>query len=203
MARAGRPKEFERGAALAEAAKVFWQQGYAATSMDDLGKAMGLNRPSIYNTFGNKEALYRESLALFCGQLDQGIERCIANTENLQKGLIQFFEQALEVYCSSDPNLGCLMMCTAPAEAINVAEIKADFSALVKRVDKAFESSLQTAIARGELTPESDAKMLAMSLQATLHSIALRSRAGDSKQSLKKYTRFAVAQLPWSKSSSK
>ena len=200
MAKAGRPKEFERGVALAEAAKVFWQQGYAATSMDDLGKAMGLNRPSIYNAFGNKAALYRESLALFCGQLDQGIERCIADTENLQKGLVQFFDQALEVYCSSEPNLGCLMMCTAPAEAINLAEIKDDLSGLIKRVDKAFETSLQAALARGELAPDSNTKMLAINLQATLHSIALRSRAGDSKQSLKKYARFAVAQLPWTKS---
>ena len=198
MKKAGRPKAFERNAALADAAKVFWRQGYSATSMDDLGKAMGLNRPSIYNTFGNKETLYRESLAMFCGQLDQGIEQCIANTDDLNKGLIRFFDQALEVYCATEPSLGCLMICTAPAEAMNAQDVKDDLTGLIKRVDQAFEKRLKTAIATGELERGSDPKMLAITLQATLHTIALRSRAGSSKQSLKKYVRFAVGQLPWS-----
>ena len=200
MKKPGRPKKFERNAALADAAKVFWQQGYSATSMDDLGKAMGLNRPSIYNTFGNKETLYRESLAMFCGQLDHGIEQCISNTDDLQKGLIQFFDQALEVYCATDPSLGCLMVCTAPAEAVNARGVKDDLSALIKRVDQAFEKRLKIAIEAGDLDSGSDAKMLAITLQATLHTIALRSRAGSSKKSLKKYVRFAVTQLPWSQS---
>lgn len=198
MNKPGRPKTFERETALAQAAQVFWQQGYAATSMDDLGKAMGLNRPSIYNAFGNKAALYRESLAMFCGQLDQGIENSIADTDNLRDGLIQFFDQALNVYCAPEPSLGCLMICTAPAEAINTSSVKADFAALIKRLDEVFEKSLKRAVQAGELEADSDPKMLAMSLQASLHTIALRSRAGASKQSLKKYVRFAVGQLPWS-----
>ena len=197
MSKAGRPKQFDRTEALNKAAQVFWRQGYSATSMDDLGKAMGLNRPSIYNTFGNKEALYRQSLAMFCGQLDSGIEFCLNNNADLRRGLLEFFEQALDVYCASEPGLGCLMVCTAPSEAINSEAVKNDLTSLIKRVDRAFEENLKRARTSGQLEEHCDIKMLAMHLQASLHTIALRARAGESKRSLKKYIDFALGQLPW------
>ena len=66
----GRPRQFDEDAALTGAMMVFWEKGLAATSLDDLAQAMGMNRPSIYNAFGNKDAIYRTALARFCGQLD-------------------------------------------------------------------------------------------------------------------------------------
>ena len=197
MNKPGRPRQFKLESALEEASKVFWSQGYSATSMDDLGKAMSMNRPSIYNAFGNKEALYRQSLAQFCGQLDAGIKACLSQNPEFREGLNAFFEQAIAIYCASDPNLGCLMICTAPAESINSSDIKSDLASLIKRVDKTFAQHISNAIDNGQLNMGTDVEMLAAHLQASLHTIAIRARAGASKQSLRKYASFAVQQLPW------
>ena len=70
----GRPRKYDEDQALSGAMLLFWERGFSATSLDDLSKAMGMNRPSIYNAFGDKEAIYAKALARFCEQLDQGIE---------------------------------------------------------------------------------------------------------------------------------
>ena len=75
-------------------------------------------------------------------------------------------------------------------------EIKSDLANLIKRVDKTIAQHIHKAIEDGQLSEELDVDMLATHLQASLHSIAIRSRAGASKQSLRKYATFAVQQLP-------
>src|SRR6202034_3270629 len=62
MAVVGRPREFDRDAALQAAMLLFWRKGFAATSMNDLCDAMGVRSPSLYAAFGSKEALYLEAI---------------------------------------------------------------------------------------------------------------------------------------------
>lgn len=61
----GRPRAFDRDAALSAATHLFWQKGYAATSISDLTEAMGIGSPSLYAAFGSKEALYGEALRYY------------------------------------------------------------------------------------------------------------------------------------------
>lgn len=61
----GRPRAFDRHAALSAAMKLFWRKGYSATSLSDLTAAMGIGSPSLYAAFGSKEGLYREALRLY------------------------------------------------------------------------------------------------------------------------------------------
>lgn len=193
----GRPRQFDTSEALERAIGVFWQQGYAATSVDDLSAAMALSRPSLYNAFGNKADLYRAALRYFCGRLDEGIEQSLLAEDSLRGGLQAFYEQALQVYFSQSPALGCLMMCTAPAEALNHADVKADLLSLINRVDNLLSARIRQAIKTGELPANTNAKQWAKLLQAALHSIALRARAGESQAELQRFARFAVDHLPW------
>src|SRR5690349_1930100 len=67
----GRPREFEREAALAHATRLFWSKGFEATSIADLTKAMGIGSPSLYAAFGSKEALYAEALQHYKDKYDE------------------------------------------------------------------------------------------------------------------------------------
>ena len=187
-----RTKEFDETKALESAMRVFCENGYEGTSLQDLEQAMGLNRTSIYNAFGNKEAIYRRSLERFCGQLDQGLQATLVSGKPLTAGLYAFFDQAIEVYCGSNPPMGCLMICTAPSEAISHPEVGNDLKALIQRLDAGFTERLARAKREGELPDGTQARLAAQLLQATLQSIALRARSGHSKAGLRRLARYTI-----------
>ncbi len=191
----GRPRTFEVQQTLQKAANVFWRQGYAGSSLDDLGAAMGLTRPSIYNAFGNKESLYRQALAAFCGQLDAGLALCLNAEGSVEERFVRFFEQALDVYCATEEQLGCLMICTAPAECIQDPAVREDLKGLIDRVDRVIETHLKQVANQGQLSYPIDAKQHAKLFQSVLHTLALRSRAGESKRVLRRFVRYAVKTL--------
>ena len=61
----GRKREFDEQVALTAAMEVFWQKGYSATSLSDLTGRMGINKPSLYSAFGNKESLFIKATELY------------------------------------------------------------------------------------------------------------------------------------------
>lgn len=194
MAR-GRPRQFDEDEALTGAMLLFWEKGLSATSLDDLAIVMNMNRPSIYNAFGNKDAIYRKSLARFCGQLDKGMQETLNASTSVDIGLNAFFEQAIEVYCGSNPQMGCLMICTAPSEAVSNPEVGKDLKDLISRLDVGLSQRLARAQRNGEISVDLQPKLTAKLLQATLQTIALRARTGEPKASLRKLARYAVKTL--------
>lgn len=191
----GRPREFDEDAALHRATRVFWSQGFAATSLDELAGAMQMKRPSIANAFGDKEALYRETLARFGEQLKRELGALLADEPDLRKALTAFYYAALDVYFASEPALGCLVMCTAPVEAVAHPEVRADLERLIRRIDELLADRFARAKADGQLRPDADARASGKLTQAVLHSLAIRARAGASRASLRKLARQAVAAL--------
>ena len=194
-AKRGRPKLYDEDSALLAAGAVFWTQGYSGTSLDDLSEAMGMNRPSIYRAFGDKQAIYRKALEQFCAQLEQGFANTMLAHSDIRHGLTVFYVEALKVYTGGPDARGCMVMCTAPAVAISHPEVRADLLAIVQQLDQKFADRIETAIAHGQIAHVDDVSVLSQIVQAVLHSLAIRSRAGQSKASLKKMASVAVATL--------
>ncbi len=191
----GRPKKYDPNEALDSAIRVFWSKGLTATSLDDLADAMKMNRPSIYNAFGDKETIYRKAFARFVGQLGDPLEKTLFSEPDLNKAMKQFFSGALDAYFSGTEPLGCFVTCTATVEAATYPEIRKDLNIVIKRIDDVIEKRLLKAQQEGDWPKNRDPKYAAKLLHATLQSLAVRARSGESRASLKSMYLSAVDML--------
>ncbi len=190
----GRPRKFDVDEALGHALLVFWTRGFAGTSLDELADAMDMKRPSIYNAFGDKESLYRAAIEAFQAQLNAGLAS-LRPKDDLRGSLNQFFTRALDVYTGGDTPLGCFIFCTAPAEAIAHPQVRTDILNITNAMDKSLRRFFEDAQAAGNLPAQTDPLVAAQLTQATLHSLALRSRAGQSRSTLNRLARGAVEMI--------
>ena len=190
--RRGRPPAYDPGDALTRAMEVFWDAGYAATSLDELAAATGMNRPSLYGAFGDKRALYLKTLEHYGagGQL----RRALAAAGTLRQSLERVYELAIALYLSGriGPR-GCFLIGTATTEAVKSAEVRAALASQLRELDDVFEARIRRARDEGEISPEADPRALAKLASAVLHSLALRARAGDPRRSLDAIAAAGVA----------
>ena len=191
----GRPKLYDANAALAAAGAVFWSKGFSATSLDDLSAAMSMNRPSIYRAFGDKESIYRQALAQFSDLMDEGFKRTLLHEPDIRIGLREFYREALEVYTSGDNALGCMVMCTAPAAAASHPEVQTDLLKVIQHIYTKLLQRVEKAMEDGEIAKAQDPQLLAKLVQAVLHSLAIRARAGEPKRSLRKFADSVITTL--------
>ena len=190
----GRPRTFDADEALGNALLVFWTTGFAGTSLDELAAAMAMKRPSIYNAFGDKESLYRAALDAFQGRLLMGLGTL--EVEDEPKIILnRFFTRALDVYAGGETPLGCFIFCTAPAEAIAHPDVRADILEITYKIDGTLKKFFEKARATGRLHGDAEPLVAAQLTQATLHSLALRARAGQSRTALNKMARGAVEMI--------
>ena len=182
----GRPRAYDPEEALARARDTFWRNGYAGTSLDDLSEATGMNRPSLYGAFGDKHALYLQTMERYVEAGRTAMESALDGALPLREALMRVFDGALGWYLPAhDAARGCLLIGTAAVEAVNDDAVRERLAAGLRTFDKAFERRLRAALAQGELPPDASAPMLARLASALLHSMALRARAGDSRASLR------------------
>ncbi|CAN0224534.1 unnamed protein product [Phaeothamnion confervicola] len=191
----GRPRQFDHAAVLGSALQIFWRQGYAATTIDSLAAAMGLNKPSLYNAYGDKQAIYRQALAAFMAQVEDEVNTALSSSADIRKALQRFYQGAIAVYCAESPALGCFAICTATAEAVAHADIQHDLKAIITRLDALLAARFTTAKAAGQIASHLKPLELARITQAVLHSLAVRSRAGESRATLTQLANQAIALL--------
>lgn len=191
----GRPPKYDSGEALDGAIRVFWQKGLTATSLDDLSDAMNMNRPSIYNAFGDKESVYRKALARFVEKLGDQLETILFSEPDLDKAIKHFYKAALNTYFSNTEPLGCFVTCTATVEVMTNPEIKKDLNVIINRVDSVLEERLLKAQEEGKWPKDGKPKNVAKLLHATLQSLAIRARSGESRASLNRMYTSAVDAL--------
>jgi TetR/AcrR family transcriptional regulator, copper-responsive repressor len=193
--RRGRPRQYDRNTALDNAVAAFWARGYSATTLDDLVAAMGMNRPSIYSAFGDKEAVYRHALDHFIAQMRATVSERVLAEPDLAKALGNLYAGALDVYFGHEPALGCFVFCTAPAEAVHLPEVRAIVAALIDELDDLLAQKFLEAHGSGRESAGRDARLSAKLAQAVLHSLALRARAGESRSALNRLARAAADML--------
>jgi AcrR family transcriptional regulator len=193
-ARRGRPRAYDTEAALKRATETFWKTGYSGTSLDSIATATRMNPPSLYAAFGNKHTLYLQALARYWEISLAATRKALAEDRPLGESLMLAFEAALSIYFSGKGSArGCFVIGTAVAEAGEDVAIRSSVAIGLRMIDDDFEVRFQRAIDRGELKRDADPAALAVLASATMHSIAIRARAGARRAELREIARKAVS----------
>lgn len=176
--RRGRPRAFETETALTQAMDVFWKDGFAATSLDDVSAATGLNRPSLYGAFGDKRALYLKAYDQYRKRVNDQFQPLFSAREPLRTKLRRILTAALDLYLSG-PNgpRGCFTVLSAASEAIADPDLHGLVGEAIEGTDRAFGRMFADARAAGELPEGVDPRRLARMASATLHTLSIRARA--------------------------
>jgi AcrR family transcriptional regulator len=193
MSPRGRPREFEPDRVLDQALDVFWTRGYAASSLDELGAAMGIARPSLYKAFGDKEALYLATLERFRDGMAETFRACVVEATSRRAGLLGFLRASIERYTAGDTARGCLVLCTGLGDAPTVPRVKQLLANMIAELDAAYTTTLRAARTAGELPRRTDVAALGRLLGSTQHSIAMRARAGATAAELDRIAVEAIA----------
>ncbi len=124
----GRKKEFDEDAVLHKAMRLFWEQGYEKTSMQELVSHMGIHKKSMYDTFGDKQSLYVKTLKRYSEMLEQSVKRGMADTRSAKEAIRLLFEMAIQQ--QEELPGGCFVVNTAvelakhDSEAIDWVHLK-------------------------------------------------------------------------------
>ncbi len=193
--RRGRPRAYDPQAALQQATDCFWRRGYSGTSLDEICAATGMNRPSLYAAFGDKHTLYLKALERYWELGLVAMREALADRSRpLGEVLMGAYDAQLSIYFSGDGRpRGCFAVGTATTEAVEDTEIRSALAEGLRALDADLEARLQMASEGGELKNDADPVALAVVASATLHTIAIRARAGIPRAELREIARKAVS----------
>ncbi|MDB5576608.1 MAG: TetR family transcriptional regulator [Bradyrhizobium sp.] len=185
----GRPRGFDEAEALTKIERQLWTAGLSGSSVHAIARAGDLCRPSLTAAFGTKDAIYARVATDYLAVVDKQLSEALDETD-LETALTRCFETAIRIYTSDGPD-GCFVICTAPAEAETTPVCREMLDQAVERFDALFFRRLERAARGGGNT---DLPVLAALLGAALNSIALRARAGWSRDRLEWLAAGAIRQ---------
>lgn len=194
--RRGRPRAYEPGVALERAMEAFWDGGFSGTSLDDLSARTGMNRPSLYAAFGDKQALYLKTLDSYLADRRSLMVAALSAGRPLRATLRAIYGLMIDRFLSGERSArGCYLVGTAATEAVGNPEVREILVSSVRQLDDGFRVAFASAQARGELGARADPKALAMIATAVVHTLALRARSGQPRAVLRAVADSAVELL--------
>jgi len=191
--RRGRPRAYQPDVALGKALDLFRRDGFAATSLDDLSAATGMNRPSLYGAFGDKRELFIKSYQRYREDARAAMAGIFRDDLPIRQRLARIYAVALDIYLSGDAGpRGCFTVMTAASEAVSDPDIRAMVLEGFAELDKAFAACFRRAREKGELPASADPATLAQLASATIHTIAIRARARTPRGELEAIVNGAI-----------
>ena len=194
----GRPRSFDIDQALDQALKVFWRKGYEGASLPELTKAMGINRPSMYAAFGNKEELFRKALDRYAEGPGCHVREALAQPTAC-KVAEHFLQAGIELVTDAKNPRGCLMVqgalaCGDSADAVRRETIKRRAA-----TEEALRTRFEQAIREGDMPREAGAAALAKFVVTVMHGIAVQAASGATSVELRGVAELALQAWPKSK----
>jgi AcrR family transcriptional regulator len=191
----GRPREFDADKALDAAMRVFWQKGYDGTSLSDLTDAMGINRPSIYLSLGNKEELFQKAMERYSEKSAKLIAECFS-AETAREGVDRLLREGVTIFTDPKNPGGCFanmgaLTCSSVSDGMkrDLEDMRAAFERTLKqRFDRAVEA--------GELASDTSTKDLARYYSVVFQGLGMHAKGGGTRKELLRVVDMAMANWP-------
>ncbi|GAB2859840.1 TetR/AcrR family transcriptional regulator [Actinoallomurus bryophytorum] len=193
----GRPRTFDRDAALAAATQLFWERGYQATSVSELTQAMGIRPASLYAAFGDKQSLFKEVVAAY-GHSPAGafVGAALGEEPTAYAAFARILREAAEIYPDPSHPAGCLTISAATNVAVQDADVEAFLRDLRNANLRVFQDRLTAARQAGELPGDTDPHALAGYFAAVIQGMSQRARDGAGRTELIQVAELALTAWP-------
>jgi len=190
-----RPKEFDRDEALQKAMEVFWSRGYEAASINDLVKHMGINRQSLYDTFGDKHALYLQALDRYREVEGRKMFELLEQPGSIKKALRQLFQGVVEGAFCDGQRRGCFMGNAMSELAGRCKETAAKTCGNMMVAEEALYRALLRGKKGGEIKGGRDLRAVARFLYSSLQGLQLMAKATQDRKTLEDIVKVTLSVL--------
>jgi len=191
-----RPREFNTQDALQKAMGVFWAQGYQATTLQDLTKAMEISKSSFYDTFGSKHELFISAIDHYNETIAKPrTAAVIAEAACVKAGIAAVFRNAADSVIEGGENCGCFLNNCAGEVAPHDALATKHLAAGIKHIEEAFYGGLTMARDCGEIDPWREPRALARYLSASLNGLMVVGKVRPEREALEDIIGVTLAAL--------
>ncbi|EBD3808092.1 TetR family copper-responsive transcriptional repressor ComR [Salmonella enterica] len=193
----GRPKVFDREAALDKAMTLFWQHGYEATSLADLVEATGAKAPTLYAEFTNKEGLFRAVLDRYITRFASKHEaQLFCEEKSVESALEDYFTEIVACFTSTDTPAGCFMINTSATLAASSRDIARTVKSRHAMQEQTLIQFLRQRQERGEIPAHCNPQALAEYINCILQGMSISAREGATFEQLMQITRTTLRIWP-------
>jgi len=191
----GRPASFDREQLLTQVMDLLWERGYSSLSLNEVARATGLTRASLYNAFATKEALFLEVIEQYLAGSPERILEDLRDEEPVGPALYRLFDHVSRLLATDSKHRGCLAVNCMTEQLPENSELGAALMDMYERKRRLFKRLLQKAIAQNELPRDSDAKVMANMLQAFMNGLSIFSKQGVDEVELRDMSRTFLKKI--------
>jgi len=191
----GRPRAFDADKALDRALKVFWRKGFEGASLPELTKAMGINRPSLYAAFGNKESLFRKAIERYMDGPAAPV-RAALEAPTAREAFERWIQGGIELVTDPRNPRGCFMVQGALACGDTGDALRREMIKRREAGEMAMRKRFERAQAEGDLSSDVDPADLARWGAALAYGLAVQAAGGATRRQLQRVAKLALNAWP-------
>ncbi len=189
-----RPKEFDREQALDRAMELFWSRGFEATSVGDLVSHLGVGRQSLYDTFGDKRALYLAALDRYRERFGPAVPDALRRPGPIRRLVREILQAAIESGLA-DPSRTCMLVSAAAERCPEDTDVQRRFCANAGAMEKAFAARFEEARRAGEIGAHHDPVALARYFVNALFGLQVSAKGTGDRRALEQIADVTVSVL--------
>ena len=190
-----RTKKFNESEVLEMAMELFWEKGFHATSIQDLVAHLGINRASLYDTFGGKEALFEKAFALYRNNSGLAVKEFFEGQASVKEGFKNLFEYAITEAASDPSRKGCFVVNTTTELIPGNEKIQEVLCSQMDKIEELFFILVERGIQRGEIPPGKDPQAIASYLFTFYNGLRVVSKVDTDPERLRRVVNTGLSIL--------